>query len=186
MTPSGSGSPTGHVAGRWPARTCGVTSSRTASSPSVGAGTCSATTWTGRTGARSGSTASREPFGTRSRFRAREVPGGDAAAYVRKGLSRNETRAVVRALVQAPASRRRGAHRPLGDGDACGRPHLPGRDGCRATRGGRRSGSASWRPRSPSRRRRPRCSSCAAPSGRHASPRALEPGNERPRLTIGG
>ena len=44
-----------------------------------------------------------EPFGTRSRFRAREVPGGDAAAYVRKGLSRNETRVVVRALVQAPA-----------------------------------------------------------------------------------
>jgi predicted DNA-binding transcriptional regulator YafY len=45
-----------------------------------------------------------EPFGTRSRFRAREVPGGDAAAYVRKGLSRNETQAVVRVLVQAPAS----------------------------------------------------------------------------------
>ncbi len=27
-----------------------------------------------------------EPFGTRARFRAREVPGGDAAAYVRAGL----------------------------------------------------------------------------------------------------
>ena len=44
-----------------------------------------------------------EPFGTRSRFRPREIPGGDAAAYVRKGLSRNETGLVVRALVQAPA-----------------------------------------------------------------------------------
>ena len=44
-----------------------------------------------------------EPFGTRARFRAREVPGGDAAAYVRKGLSRNETRVVVRARVHAPA-----------------------------------------------------------------------------------
>lgn len=44
-----------------------------------------------------------EPFGTRARFRMREVPGGDAAAYVRKGLSRNETRVVVRARVQAAA-----------------------------------------------------------------------------------
>ena len=43
-----------------------------------------------------------EPFGTRSRFRPREVPGGDAAAYVRQGLSRNESRLVVRALVEAP------------------------------------------------------------------------------------
>jgi predicted DNA-binding transcriptional regulator YafY len=44
-----------------------------------------------------------EPFGTRSRFRSRDIPGGDAAGYVRKGLSRNETRAIVRALVEAPA-----------------------------------------------------------------------------------
>jgi predicted DNA-binding transcriptional regulator YafY len=46
----------------------------------------------------------REPFGTRSRFRPREIPGGDAAAYVRKGLSRNETGLSVRAVVHAPAS----------------------------------------------------------------------------------
>ncbi|KRE56271.1 YafY family protein [Phycicoccus sp. Soil748] len=44
-----------------------------------------------------------EPSGTRARFRPREVPGGDAAAYVRKGLSRNEIGHAVRALVQAPA-----------------------------------------------------------------------------------
>ena len=44
-----------------------------------------------------------EPSGTRARFRPREVPGGDAAAYVRKGLSRNEIDDPVRALVQAPA-----------------------------------------------------------------------------------
>jgi predicted DNA-binding transcriptional regulator YafY len=45
----------------------------------------------------------REPAGTRARFRAREVPGGDAAAYVRQGLSRRETATSVRALVHAPA-----------------------------------------------------------------------------------
>ncbi len=45
----------------------------------------------------------REPMGTRARFRAREVPGGDAAAYVRQGLSRRETGTPVRALVHAPA-----------------------------------------------------------------------------------
>ncbi|MEO5982325.1 MAG: WYL domain-containing protein [Pedococcus sp.] len=44
-----------------------------------------------------------EPAGTRTRFRPREVPGGDAAAYVRGGLSRNEIGAVLRVLVQAPA-----------------------------------------------------------------------------------
>jgi predicted DNA-binding transcriptional regulator YafY len=44
-----------------------------------------------------------EPFGTRSRFRPRDIPGGDAAAYVRNGLSRNDSALVVRALVQAPA-----------------------------------------------------------------------------------
>ncbi|WP_406833046.1 WYL domain-containing protein [Pedococcus sp. KACC 23699] len=43
-----------------------------------------------------------EPSGTRARFRPREVPGGDAAAYVRKGLSRNEIGSSLRALVQAP------------------------------------------------------------------------------------
>ncbi len=46
----------------------------------------------------------REPMGTRSMFRPREIPGGDAATYVRQGLSRNEEsgRVVVRAA--APAS----------------------------------------------------------------------------------
>ncbi|KQZ89646.1 transcriptional regulator [Phycicoccus sp. Root563] len=43
-----------------------------------------------------------EPSGTRARFRAREVPGGDAAAYVRKGLSRNEIGNSLRVLVHAP------------------------------------------------------------------------------------
>jgi predicted DNA-binding transcriptional regulator YafY len=43
-----------------------------------------------------------DPQGTRARFRPREIPGGDAAAYVRKGLSRNESGLVVRALVHAP------------------------------------------------------------------------------------
>ena len=45
-----------------------------------------------------------EPEGTRARFRPREVPGGDAAAYVRNGLSRNEVRTTVRVLVHAPAA----------------------------------------------------------------------------------
>ncbi len=33
----------------------------------------------------------RDPEGTRAIFRPRDIPGGDAAAYVRKGLSRGET-----------------------------------------------------------------------------------------------
>jgi predicted DNA-binding transcriptional regulator YafY len=45
----------------------------------------------------------REPMGTRTRFRARDIPGGDAASYVREGLSRRETGTSVRALIQAPA-----------------------------------------------------------------------------------
>lgn len=44
-----------------------------------------------------------EPAGTRARFRPRELPGGDAAAYVRAGLSRNETEVAVVARVAAPA-----------------------------------------------------------------------------------
>jgi predicted DNA-binding transcriptional regulator YafY len=44
----------------------------------------------------------RDPHGTRSRFRPREIPGGDAAAYVRQGLSRHDTGLVVRALVHGP------------------------------------------------------------------------------------
>ena len=43
-----------------------------------------------------------DPSGTRARFRAREVPGGDAAAYVRRGLSRHETGNSLRVLVHAP------------------------------------------------------------------------------------
>ena len=43
-----------------------------------------------------------DPFGTRARFRTREVPGGDAAAYVRKGLSRTEIGNSLRVLVDAP------------------------------------------------------------------------------------
>ena len=46
----------------------------------------------------------REPMGTRARFRPRGIPGGDAAEYVRKGLSRNETAMHVIARAQAPAA----------------------------------------------------------------------------------
>lgn len=46
----------------------------------------------------------REPMGTRARFRPRGMPGGDAAEYVRKGLSRNETAMHVIARAQAPAA----------------------------------------------------------------------------------
>ena len=45
-----------------------------------------------------------EPIGTRARFRPREVPGGDPAAYVRNSLSRNETRSLIVVTVQAPAA----------------------------------------------------------------------------------
>lgn len=45
----------------------------------------------------------REPTGTRARFRPRDVPGGDAAAYVRQGLSRAEATDDVVLLVGAAA-----------------------------------------------------------------------------------
>ncbi len=44
-----------------------------------------------------------DPSGTRARFRPREVPGGDAAAHVRRGLSATDSSLVLRALVHAPA-----------------------------------------------------------------------------------
>ena len=65
----------------------------------------------------------REPTGTRARFRPRGIPGGDAAAYVRNGLSRNETATRVVALAHAPAERvesrvgRWATVEPLGDGE---------------------------------------------------------------------
>ena len=43
----------------------------------------------------------RDPMGTHARFRPRGIPGGDAADYVRKGLSRNEAAMRVVARVQA-------------------------------------------------------------------------------------
>lgn len=45
----------------------------------------------------------RDPMGTKSRFRPREIPGGDAATYVRQGLSRREEpgRVVFRAAASA-------------------------------------------------------------------------------------
>lgn len=47
----------------------------------------------------------REPFGTRSRFRPREIPGGDAAAYVREGLkSAGLGEARITARVERPAA----------------------------------------------------------------------------------
>ena len=45
----------------------------------------------------------RDPLGTRSRFRPREVPGGDPAAYVRERLSRGEAAEVLVCRVAAPA-----------------------------------------------------------------------------------
>ncbi|WP_426241490.1 helix-turn-helix transcriptional regulator [Nocardioides sp. LHG3406-4] len=45
----------------------------------------------------------RDPEGTRAIFRPRDIPGGDAAAYVRKGLSRGETMRLV-VTVAAPES----------------------------------------------------------------------------------
>jgi predicted DNA-binding transcriptional regulator YafY len=65
----------------------------------------------------------REPMGTRARFRPRGIPGGDAAAYVRNGLSRNETAMRVVALAHAPAQQvqsrvgRWATVEPLGDGE---------------------------------------------------------------------
>lgn len=44
------------------------------------------------------------PTATRARFRRREVPGGDAAAFVRAGLSRRERDLRVTVLVHATAS----------------------------------------------------------------------------------
>ncbi len=45
----------------------------------------------------------REPEGTRAIFRPRDIPGGDAAAYVKKGLSRGESMHLV-VTVAAPKS----------------------------------------------------------------------------------
>lgn len=45
----------------------------------------------------------REPEGTRAVFRPREIPGGDAAAYVKAGLSRGETMHLA-VTVHAPES----------------------------------------------------------------------------------
>jgi predicted DNA-binding transcriptional regulator YafY len=45
----------------------------------------------------------RDPMGTRARFRARAVPGGDPAAFVREGMSRGEQELRVVAEVHARA-----------------------------------------------------------------------------------
>ena len=45
----------------------------------------------------------RDPMGTRARFRARSIPGGDPVAFVREGMSRGEQELRVVALVQARA-----------------------------------------------------------------------------------
>ncbi len=46
----------------------------------------------------------REPHGTRARFRPREIPGGDPAAFVRAGLTRIESDVRVVAVVAAPVA----------------------------------------------------------------------------------
>jgi len=43
-----------------------------------------------------------EPGGTRAVFRPREIPGGDAAAYVKSGLSRGEQQLRLTVVVDAP------------------------------------------------------------------------------------
>ncbi len=43
----------------------------------------------------------RDPLGTRARFRPRDIPGGDPAAFVRDGMSRGEQELNVVALVSA-------------------------------------------------------------------------------------
>ncbi|MEI2775997.1 MAG: WYL domain-containing protein [Tetrasphaera sp.] len=45
-----------------------------------------------------------DPAGSRSLFRRREVPGGDAAAYVRRGLSERDAEHRLVAVVTAPAA----------------------------------------------------------------------------------
>ena len=45
-----------------------------------------------------------DPAATRARFRRRDVPGGDAAAFVRQGLSRRDRDLRVTVLVHAPAA----------------------------------------------------------------------------------
>lgn len=66
----------------------------------------------------------REPAGTRASFRPREVPGGDAAAYVRSGLTGREQALRLVVTVHAPRShveRRIGPWATVlsGDEDAC-------------------------------------------------------------------
>ncbi|MEO7071427.1 MAG: WYL domain-containing protein [Nostocoides sp.] len=46
----------------------------------------------------------RDPMGTKSLFRLREIPGGGAATYVRQGLSRGEEQARVVVRAAAPAA----------------------------------------------------------------------------------
>ena len=43
----------------------------------------------------------RDPMGTRARFRPRDIPGGDPAAFVRDGMSRGEQELHVVAVVSA-------------------------------------------------------------------------------------
>lgn len=45
-----------------------------------------------------------DPAGTRSLFRRREIPGGDAAAYVREGTARHEATLRLVTIVEAPAA----------------------------------------------------------------------------------
>ena len=98
-TPSGSGSPTP----RPTASTPGGTSNRTASCCSAAAGTWPATTWTG-TGWRSYRLDRlAAPHGTGARFRPRELPAADAAAFVRAGIQSARAGYDVEVIVEAPA-----------------------------------------------------------------------------------
>ena len=82
-----------------------ATSSRSGWCRSAGAGTSSPTTCTATTGAASASTGSTTPGATGARFRPRELPADDAAAFVRAGHR-----------ARPRIARGRGAGRGAGDG----------------------------------------------------------------------
>ena len=99
-TVSGCASPTP----RRPASAPTGTWNRTAWSCSAAAGTWSATTSPGMTGAASGSTGSTTPRGTGIPFRPRTLPAADAAAFVRAGMDNVFATYDVEVIIEAPAA----------------------------------------------------------------------------------
>ena len=68
------------------------------------------------------------PNGTGVRFRARELPGGDAAAFVRAGVQSTRTGYDIEVIVEAPASVVTRADRPVVFGVRDRRRPVPGPD----------------------------------------------------------